>query len=130
MLRTLLGVVAGTVLGATLYLVAGEVSLGFFFVDFSGIGSLLLFLLALLSWAAAFGIGVLTARIAGRFEIPVAVLSVLIGTSIAQVINEGIVFVSFSTTLIYGVFALFGGAIVYARRQERLRNEQQSASMS
>lgn len=127
MLRSLVGFVVGTVLGAGLYLVAGEASLGFFFTDFSGVGSLLLFLLALLSWAAAFGVGVVAAFIAERFEIPVALLSVLVGAMIAQVARDSSPF-ALSPGLTYGVFALFGGAVVYARRQGRLRDRGNSAS--
>jgi len=123
MLRMLTGFTTGTVLGAALYTVSGELSLGFLFADFSGPGSWLLFLLALVSWAAAFGVGALAARIAGSLEAPIALLSVLTGTTVAQVLANGgsLGGGSFLPGLVYGLFALFGGALLYARRQERLR---------
>jgi hypothetical protein len=125
----LTGFVTGTVLGAVLYVLSGEMSLGFFFADFSGPGSWLAFFLALVFWAAASGVGALAGGIAGSYEAPVALLSVLAGTAIAQVFEDGGLSASgiFLPGLVYGLFASFGGALIYARRQERLRSQSDPA---
>lgn len=122
MVRVGAGFVVGVVLGAALSGIAGPVGMGVFFTDFSSLGSVLLFLLALLSWVVASGIEALAARIAERFEIPMALLSVLIGTMAGQSLMEG---VAFGLPALWAgpacpLFALFGGAMVYARRQPLL----------
>lgn len=129
MTRILTGFLLGVVSGAALYLVAGEAGLGIFLADFSGFRHLLTFLIAFLSWSAAFLAGALAAWVAKRLEIPVAAVSVLAGTAIAFGLLEGS-FYFLVPNLVYGLFAFFGGAIVYARRQERLRDGRQSSSVT
>ncbi len=109
--RLILGFAVGAFLGAALS--AAVDPLIFFFA--------LSFLLALLSWAAAFAIGFLSARIAGRFEVPVAAVSVWLGSAIEQGVGGGLPLFGIGVLFyggIYPILALFGGAIAYARRHE------------
>lgn len=118
-LKPLAGFLVGAALGAALALIYDPIA--FFFGGY-GSGWVSASLAVLLAWAAAFGAGLLAARIAGQFEIPVATLSVLTGAVLVQsgatnlpLLNWHVVFYGG----LYPIFAFFGGAIVYARRHER-----------
>ncbi len=120
--RLILGFAVGAFLGAALSAAVDPLIL--FFPDIfpdSGGRFALLFLLALLSWAAAFAIGFLSARIAGGFEVPVAAVSVWLGSAIVQSVGGGLPLFGIGVLFyggIYPILALFGGAIAYARRHE------------
>ena len=93
-LRVPAGFCLGCVLAATLNLVAGEASLGLFFAEPSGLGS--------------------------PAVLVVAASSALAGTTLAQSFSMGVPLVAtvFSPALIFVLFALFGGVLVYARRRQ------------
>ena len=68
--------------------------------------------------------GFLSARIAGRFEIPVAAVSVWLGAATEQNVVGGLPLFEPGILFhggIYPILALFGGAIAYARRHEGRR---------
>ena len=94
MLRVPAGFCLGCVLAATLNLVAGEASLGLLFAEPSGPGS--------------------------PTVLVVAASSALVGTTLAQSFSMDVPLPAavFSPALIFVLFALFGGALVYARRRQ------------
>ena len=100
-LKPLTGFLVGTALGAALATVYDPIAV--LMGGYRGWGAVG----ALLSCAAAFGAGLLAARMAGRFEIPVAALLPLLDWH--AVFYGGL----------YPIFAFFGGAAVHARRRER-----------
>ena len=129
-MRPLIGFLVGAALGAALTLVHDPVIV--LMGDFYGWRIIPALLFALLSWAAAFGIGLLAARLSGRFEIPAATLSVLVGAAIVQSIGDPNLPLLDWHVVFYGglypVFAFFGGAVAYARRQGRRRVGQSTSS--
>lgn len=117
-LRPLTGVLLGAALGAALATVYDPIAV--LMGGYGGWGVVG----APLSWAAAFGAGLLAARIAGRFEITVATLSVLAGAAMAQSGATDLPLLDWHAVFyggLYPIFAFFGGALVRARRHERRR---------
>lgn len=117
--KPLAGFIIGATLGAALALVYDPIAI---LLGGSGAGAAPALLAVLVPAAAAFGAGLLAARIAGRLEVPVATLSVLVGAAIAQSWTSDLPLLDWHAVFyggLYPIFALFGGAMVHARRHER-----------
>ena len=116
-LKPLAGFLVGAALGAALATVYDPV--GVLMGGYRGWGAVG----APLSWAAAFGSGLLAARTAVRFEILVAALSVLAGAALVKSAGDPTLPLLDWHAVFYGglypIFAFFGGAAVHARRRER-----------
>ncbi len=119
-LKPLAGFSMGAILGAALALVYDPI--GFLLGGYGRSGLVSALLAFCLSLALAFGAGLLAAHIAGRFEIPVAALSVLAGAALVESGAPDLPLLDWHVVFyggLYPVFAFFGGAVVYARRHER-----------